>query len=114
VAPDGTFQVSSEFRGGNLESGIFSMEHGVWQPLGKERVATTSIIFTFDSNGRHTNTHTVRSTSTFFKLEDGVFQELAGDATVDQYNAGQNPIMDKPVVPNANQGTLTGKRLNVK
>jgi hypothetical protein len=110
----GTFQTTFGFNAGDILNGFLSVEHGVWEALGQNRIATTSMIFTFDSNGRHTDTHKVRSTVAFSRLVNGAFQEFTGDATVDLYDPGGDPIMDPPLIPDANQATFAGKRLNVE
>jgi hypothetical protein len=105
---------TKDFGGGDLETnGFESPEHGAWEPLGEDKITTTSLTFHYDSNGAQTLSIRVRSTITFRKLDHGKFQEIAGDFSADFFNPDKNPVMDAPTTVNGLQGTFEGQRLNI-
>jgi hypothetical protein len=119
VHQDGTYQVtgSDDYGFGNPEQSGFSFscpEPGVWDPLGGNQVAGGSRIFIYGSNGQVISIQRVRVTATLSRLENGAFQDVSADFNQDIFNPDQDPIMDPPANLNTFQGTLTGKRLNVR
>jgi hypothetical protein len=117
ISMDGTYQttLTQDFGLGDLgQNGFASREHGVWEALGMDKIATTSLRFILDPNGAQVNFSRVRTTTSFSNLVDGRFQVITGDFTIDYFNPDQNPITDAPVVLDGLQGEFTGKRLNLQ
>ena len=89
----------------------FSSAQGAWIRTGKLRAATTSLDFSFDSNGDLLN---IAKINADLQFRDKSCTEIEGEFTVYFYEPGVDPLDPGSVPENVITDTFTGRRVTVE